>query len=110
MNSAILQKYGFGFIKNASGDKLITNTATSFIASYISEINDIDGINNYINDINLTLAGQYDLVRDIGKGVPGFIATLYPEGLYFSGSSGFMLPLEDLKELLLSWKEFLEQN
>jgi hypothetical protein len=48
------------------------------------------------------------LIDDTTKDTGIVYAKLYPDGLYFDETE--MLPLQDLKELLLSWKEFLEYN
>ena len=108
MNAQILNKYGFNFIKRADGERIISNMGTSYIAAYIWECNDPELIDEYISDINLCLSGQYELVEEPDKSSSTIYARLYPNGLYFDEND--KLPLEDLKELLLSWKEFLENN
>jgi len=109
MNQAILEKYGFTFIRLPNGDKSISNTATSYIASYISDFTDSEIIDEFIYDIDLCLTGQYDLVDDPSWNNWFFTtARLYPEGLYFGDDK--WLPLVDLKELLKSWKEYLEKG
>jgi hypothetical protein len=108
MNSQILLKYGMSFLKKANGEKLISNTSTSYIASYISEF-DAETANEFIEDINLCLNGQYSLIEDSTRSTELIYAKLYVEGLYFDDNVP-LLPLIDLKELLLSWKGFLEKD
>ncbi|MCX2431037.1 hypothetical protein [Pedobacter sp. GR22-10] len=108
MNTQVLNEYGFNFIKKTDGTKLISNTSTSYIASYISEYSAPELIQEYIDDVDLCLSGQFDLVEDTTKSTDFIYAKLYPDGLYFDDDE--MLPLYDLRELLSSWKEFLEGN
>lgn len=108
MNIQILNKYGFNFIKKIDGTKVISNTPTSYIASYISAYNASELIQEYIYDIDLCLSGQYDLIDDTTKSTDLIYAKLYADGLHFDDTE--MLPLYDLRELLSSWKEFLEEN
>lgn len=106
MNTQILNMYGMNFLKRVDGTKFISNAPTSYIASYISEYNDPEIIQEYIDDVDLCLSGNYELIDDTTKSTEFIYAKLYPDGLYFDDSK--MLPLLDLKELLISWKEFLE--
>jgi len=105
MNIPILKRYGMTFIKKIDGTKFISNSPSSFIASYISEYNDPDIIQEYLDDIDLVLSGNYEQIDDTTKSTEFIYAKLYPDGLYFDETK--MLPLHDLRGLLSSWKEFL---
>lgn len=101
----VLFKYGITFIRKANGSKAISNTATSYVASYISEFDDIEIIDEYIKDVEMCLDGRYELINDPSRCSSIQYARLYPNGLYWDEKN--FLALSDLKELLIAWRRFL---
>jgi hypothetical protein len=104
----VAEKYGLTFVDMGNGIKTISDTSSNYIASYISEYNDTGIIQEYLDDINLLLNDNYDLIEDTTKSTEFIYAKLYTDGLYFDEIK--VLPILDLKALLLSWKEFLEKS
>ncbi|MBY8963391.1 hypothetical protein KJK34_11565 [Flavobacterium sp. D11R37] len=93
-----------GRVRKYSND---TDDDMTFISNY--HLDDIDGI---IEDVNLTLNGQFKLSRsDISNDVGG-IAFITPKGIeYWDDDVQNVLgtcSLEDFRELLMHWKEFLQ--
>ncbi|WP_207536539.1 hypothetical protein, partial [Desertivirga arenae] len=108
MNQQVLKKYQLTFATRENGDKIIKETPTSYIASFISEFQDVDTIDEIISDINLCLNDQYDAIDDPDWSTKFQEARLYPDGLYFDGTPP-KIPLGEFRELMISWKEFLQQ-
>ncbi len=79
--------------------------------SFIARFKDSDTIDKFINNVNLAIEGHFDLIADpdVSNGLEiGFIT---PTGVDFYDQDGQnvidTLPLEDFKEILIAWRDFL---
>ena len=122
MNQEILDKYGIvmsvGKFENASkGFAHIEGNLTGYIYAYQYP----EDVQDLIDDINLALNGKFSEIEDpdYGGGIDGismpyYFAEIKPTSFeIFHNSEEFeqrqIIPLEDWKEILLSWKFCLEK-
>lgn len=116
MNAAVLEKYGLEMKKMS---KPFDADIKGPLESYIYIFRDADNVQEFIDDIDLAINGDFDKIADPDWGaslVPGiesywyalitpthFEIRQYPR----SYEDRQIIPLEDWKQILLSWKECL---
>lgn len=112
MNTQILKKYDVNFYKSSQGEKFIDCKNT--ISSYLFVWRTIEDINDFLNDVELVLNGQFNSLIDPDYSDP--LLKLYGElksdntiSISNARIQNLSLPLIEFKELLLSWKEFLQE-
>ncbi|HUH34343.1 MAG TPA: hypothetical protein VL022_00790 [Moheibacter sp.] len=111
MNIPILQQYGLEMKKTSK--KFDGYISGNPISNYIYSFRHPDDINDFLSDINLAIEGNFSEIEDpeygggLGSYWHGWITPNHFE-LWQDGFSKTIIPLEDWKEILLSWKECLE--
>jgi len=110
MNTVILIKYNIEFYKKQSNFKVPDGRTA--LSSYLYAWRTANDINNFLIDINLALSGNYSDIEDPNYyyDVLDINGQITPEKLILSslnGSNGLQIPLDDFKEILTSWREFL---
>jgi len=110
MNNEILKKYNINFYKRATGKSI---EIKDVVSSYLYIWKQIDDINDFLHDIDLCLKGNIESVEDTdySDGLLNLYGQLTHNELIISDKTGLhwrAIPLFEFKELLLSWKEFLE--
>lgn len=84
------------------------------IANYIFSFRHPDDINDFVADLDLAISGNFSAITDpdYGGGMAKsyWFAHITPDHfeLWQEGFTKTIIPLEDWKEILLSWKECLE--
>lgn len=111
MNKTILQKYGLEMRKTP--EKFNGYIAGSPIASYISMYRHPDDIDDLVAEIDLAMNGHFNQIEDPdhGGGIGSYwFAQITPLNfeLWQEGYPKLMIPLQEWKEILLSWKKCLE--
>jgi len=112
MNKQILKQYDTEFYKLRTGEKCIR--ITNPINSYLYMYRIAEDVEDLLNDVNLALNGKLSEIEDpfyIGNGLffRGQIKAAEFEIYSPDGSARIIVPLTDFKELLSSWKEYLER-
>ena len=112
MNLQVLNKYDVNFFINKKGDNLID--CKNQISSYLYIWRNIDSIDDFLRDINLLLHNKYHLLDDpdYSDSLLNLYGKLTSESIIISEREGLdqtIIPLEEFKELLLSWREFLKE-
>ncbi|MDY0088734.1 MAG: hypothetical protein RBR78_00040 [Flavobacteriaceae bacterium] len=124
MNYTILNQYDIKFV-NVNGRKKVSFKGNELIERYIYTFKDVTTLNELIADVNLAINGQIedtenylyesnppvaDVARDDGGAY--IFADLMANGVMIYENEiindSITIPLEDFKEILLSWKEFLQ--
>jgi hypothetical protein len=111
MNAEILKKYDIVFLKDSEGDKFPDGNTP--LSSYLSIWLDTDDIDDFLVDINACLNGGFDNIVQPAyyyDTLRGFYGELTPDNLLLYGKNRanlISIPLNDFKEILLAWKEFL---
>jgi hypothetical protein len=110
MNIQLLEQYGLEFRKTTDGSHIITG---HWLGAYIYIFTDIDDVSEFIDDLNLAINGQFNEIEDPDWGeFLGFyyFAEIRPNefAVWLEGTSETIIPLEDMREILVCWKEFLE--
>lgn len=110
MNYTVLQQYNLIMRKTSKRfDGFISGNP---ISNYIYNFRHPDDIDDFIDDINLAISGNYSQIEDpdYGNGLPNYwhawITPIHFE-LWQDGFPKEIIPLQDWKEILLSWKECL---
>jgi len=111
MNKQILKQYDTEFYKLKTGRKIIR--VTNRVNSYIFMYRIAEDVEDILSDINLALEGRLNEVVDpyyIGDGFSNRGELTSSEFIIYSpgSSTRIIVPLNDFKELLSSWKEYLE--
>lgn len=111
MNSTVLQKYSLEMWK--TGKKFDGYVAGNPIAAYIYNFRHPEDVDDFISDINLAINGNFQQIEDpeYGGGLGSYWhAWITPDHfeLWQTGFAKDIIPLTDWKEILLSWKECLE--
>lgn len=110
---SIIDDRGIKFINKVvdSHNYKITNDVDpdmGFISSYKS----ITTIDRILDEINLTISGKFNIDESDISTEAGGIALITPEGIEFWDYNVENLmgvcPLNEFKELLIAWKEFLQ--
>lgn len=83
------------------------------IANYIFFFRHPDDVDDFVSDIDLALAGRFSEIEDPDHGTGlgnHWFAEITPTHfeLWQEGHAKKLIPLEDWKEILLSWKECVE--
>jgi hypothetical protein len=110
MNTAILKMYNIEFYKKQNNYKVPDGRTP--LSSYLYAWRTRNDIDNFLIDINLALSGKHSAIED-----PDYYYDLLningritPDKLILSsldGSNALQIPLNDFKEILTSWREFL---
>lgn len=115
MNTAILQQYGLQFYKLDNGQCRVKGTGNlAWLSTYVYIYRDIDDLSDFISDLDLAISGNINQIEDTDYGGwygSYFSAEIATEGMIIWQSSWedrTIIPLVDMKEILLSWKEFIE--
>lgn len=114
-----LNQYHISFIKKANGNKEVHGD--NFIAGYLAAWaywSTIDDIDDFLIDINKCINNQYDFNNnDVTMySIHTFNTELTQTGLIFHHinngivQSSTTVPLQDMKILLLAWKDFTLNN
>lgn len=118
MNQQVLKKYNIKFQKNHRAHWV---EGTDNLGIYMSRFNIADMIEGLINDIDLAISKQYDKIEnpnwyvELGLDIYcGFIN----DNMTFSiciykqhdPVNSIDYPLEDIKELFISWLKFISQE
>ncbi|MCD1117646.1 hypothetical protein [Chryseobacterium turcicum] len=112
MNKTILKKYGLVMQKTLKKfDGFISGKP---IANYIYSYRHPDDVDDFISDLDLAIGGHFSQIEDpdYGSGLGShWFAEITPTHfeLWQEGHPKTIIPLEDWKEILLSWKECLEE-
>ncbi|MGY4536411.1 hypothetical protein ACVW0P_000818 [Mucilaginibacter sp. UYNi724] len=110
MNEEILKKYNISFFKNLNGSK--HPDGKTALSSYLYIWRQIDDVDDFLIDIDICLNGNYGQLTDRywSDMVFGLYGELTQDSLILSGPNGSNptnIPLNDFKEILLSWRAFL---
>lgn len=112
MNSAVLQKYNL--VMQKTSEKFNGIISGHPIANYIYSFRHPDDIDDFITDLDLAISGNFSSINDPDYGgglvTSYWFANITPDyfELWQEGYPKTIIPLEDWKEILLSWKECLE--
>lgn len=108
----VLKKYGITMTKRGSGIKEMHSN--SYLSTFICFWTLPENIDEFVYDIDLCLNNKYDQIEDPDWSIYTFTTEITPEGLRIydvddnNTITGFdIYPLQDIKYLLLAWKEFL---
>ncbi|MDA3616870.1 hypothetical protein [Polluticaenibacter yanchengensis] len=115
MNNEILEKYGLTMSKLSSKfDGLITGNP---IGNYIYTFKHPEDIDDFVSDINLAISGNFSQIIDpdysgglgwqMGNHWFAHITPTHFE-LWQDQFTKTIIPLEDWKQILLSWKACVE--
>ncbi|WP_299679110.1 hypothetical protein [uncultured Dokdonia sp.] len=114
MNTAVLQKYNLIIKKDPYWGCDISGP----LEGYIDIFQYVTDVDEFINDIELAINGGFDQIEDpewsAGRTLDlywnAFITPTHFEVWFYTQdeSEKIVIPLEDWKEILLSWKECLE--
>jgi len=109
MNTEVLNAYNISFLTNHNGDKYLDGKTA--LSSYLYTWRQSDDIDDFLADINLCLNGDFLKIEEpYYHDSIGNYGDLTPTSLILSGKGNYNpteIPLEDFKQILLSWKEFL---
>lgn len=112
MNAQLLQQYGLEFRKTADGSHDIIGHSLS---TYIYIFRDIGDVSEFIDDLNLAIDGRFNEIDDPDwSGFIGFyiLGEIRPNefavGAGNDDENETIIPLKDMRDILLCWKEFLE--
>lgn len=111
MNLTILNQYNLEMKKGES--KYDAYVFGNTISNYIYSFRHPDDVDDFLSDVNLAINGNYQQIEDpeysggIGSHWHAWITPTNFE-LWQEGFPKTIIPLQDWKEILLSWKECLE--
>lgn len=115
MNTDILKKYGL--VMKKTSEKFYGDVSGSpILSAYIFFYRHPEDVQDFISDIELAINGEFNQIEDSDKSVIDFGGNTifaYITPTHFKISTDGQLhniPLEDWKEILLSWKECLDGN
>ncbi|MEC5157475.1 hypothetical protein [Chryseobacterium sp. MP_3.2] len=107
----VLKKYGISLTKQNTSLKEMRSS--DYLSTFISLWESSENIDEFVDDINRCLAGNFNSIEDPDWSIHTFHAELTPTGLKVydvndqNVITGFdVFPLVDIKNLLLVWKEF----
>lgn len=112
MNKEILKQYHVEFYRRSDGGRFL-NLDRNWLSTYIYTFRDIEITIEFIEDLNLALNGNFSQI-----GVPDWSVTVgeywyahitpYGFEIWQDGLKKTVIPLLDMLEIMISWKEFLE--
>ncbi|AXG74807.1 hypothetical protein DVK85_11430 [Flavobacterium arcticum] len=109
----ILEKRGIKFINEISyGRVRKCHYGLDSDMGYIVSYNSKNTLERIIQDIDLTLSGKFDLIDDPDISNYMYTAYITPQEIEYWDDYGNNIigtcPLEDFRELVIRWKDFLE--
>ena len=84
---------------------------SQFITTILEGHNDVMEVGYFLREIDLALNGQMDDLDEFWQPdsiTDSFRCFITPPSIILGKNNNYTLPLQDFKELLLEWKEFLE--
>lgn len=112
MNKPVLMKYNIEFYKSVGGIRFL-NSETNWLSTYLYIYRDVDTLVDFINDLDLAINDNFNQIIDPDWGLrmgEYWNAHVTPSGfeIWQNGTEKTIIPLTDMREILTSWKEFLE--
>jgi len=111
----ILEKYQLEFFKHHDGQAAIKSSGNeAWISNYIYIYRNPEDIEDYISDLELAIDGDFEQVEEVDYS--GFLGSYYNaeitgEGVEIwqdSWEDRSIIPLQDMRDILMRWKEFIE--
>lgn len=114
MNKQVLRQYNIEFYENSESGKFL-NSDKNWLSTYIYSFRDIQTVTEFIDDLNLALNGDFNQISDpdwsvrIGEYWNAHITDSGFE-IWQNSTEKTIIPLFDMSEIMISWKEFLENS
>lgn len=110
MNDAILKKYNIRFFTASDGEKM-NNMNENWLSTFIYIYRPKEGLEDFIDDLDKAISGNIHLIDPLY--ITDFETTWFslitPEFLeiWQEGSAKTLIPLSDMRAILVSYKAFL---
>ena len=113
MNQKVLKQYNVEFYKRA-GQKFL-NSEVNWLSTFIYIYRDSETVDEFIADLELAITDNVGQIADpdwSGSMGSYWHAYITPSGMeiWQDMSDRTVIPLQDMKEILISWREFLEKS
>lgn len=111
-----IESRGIKFVNKAINGKIskfaMSSTSDPYI-NFVTQFKNPQTLNDIVMDINKALNGQFNSIQDPDVSTNIDIAAIAPNGINFYDEEGqnviATLPLQDFKEMVIAWRDFLLQ-